>query len=857
MKHIFPTLLLLCLVFPAAAQTAFTYQNQTLQPGKNIFLVGKKNGADEAGNNPYIFSSVKDALLAAERLQKEVRQEQERGMAVNPYSESNPLSIYIEPSVYWLDDPDDPAIRKPLPGEGIPYGMKLELSHLRLIGMGNTPEETILASNRGQTQGAMGNFTMLHFTGNDIRAENLTFGNYCNLDLVYPRNPKLNRKKRAEAIVQAQLIIVNGDKVVARRCHFISRLNSCPFAGSRRALFEDCYFECTDDALCGTGVYLHCKFTLFSSKPFYSTQGNGAVMLDCDLHALTESHQYLTKVGSPIALVDCRWTSEHPNLYIGWTPVPGDDLRCYQHNVILNGAPYIINQEKPECTIEMTGKPLLRAYMLTDHDGTPIHLNGAPIYNVYNLLRGNDDWDPLQQKALIADISRQQGNFLQPIQLFLSRRSISMESGKDTLTLSANIPHVRWLLSSADSDCIDIQDKGNGECLLIGKNTDETPRTVMLQASTPEGLEAACPVLVKPAELPPPAFVEKPVIREVRIKKSVDNKGALPLEGDASLCVNYQLDLGSRADQSLITWYRCTDAKGRNAIPVAVSRMDTPLRTYPLTAADNCYYIMVSVAPKHLRSQPGEAMTAITKKRIRKIDPETTRTLHTDFVNFPTERQPELLPGFWTLDGYKPADTQAYDWEADNSGNTWAYGKGVDGAAHSYGLLQTVKGARLRYTPIEGTYGDMRLVLKVAPCKPAGQGFGSATGQYMDILIKLDTKTMTGYALRIVRTTQNDKAVDFVLMKYSNGIATPISVPVSTICYRTGCVITLQAEGHRLTAHAENTNPLPALHKAGLTTTVDLEAEIETNDWGGIGVLHTGSTGASATLLQGLEVEWR
>ena len=65
--------------------------------------------------------------------------------------------------------------------------------------------------NRGQTQGAVGNFTMFHFSGDNISILNITLGNYCNVDLTYPLNPKLNRKKRNDAIVQAQLAICNGD----------------------------------------------------------------------------------------------------------------------------------------------------------------------------------------------------------------------------------------------------------------------------------------------------------------------------------------------------------------------------------------------------------------------------------------------------------------------------------------------------------------------------------------------------------------------------------------------------------------------------------------------------------------------
>ena len=169
------------------------------------------------------FTSLREALLTAEKLQKQYS-----------YTESSPLTIRISPSVYWLDDPDDTAVRNPAPGSNTPFGMELTLSHLRLIGLSDNPEDVVIACNRGQTQGANGNFTMLHLMGDDIQAENLTFGNYCNVDLIYPRDPSLNRKRREDAIVQAQLAICEGDRIVARNCRFISRLNLCPFAGAKR-----------------------------------------------------------------------------------------------------------------------------------------------------------------------------------------------------------------------------------------------------------------------------------------------------------------------------------------------------------------------------------------------------------------------------------------------------------------------------------------------------------------------------------------------------------------------------------------------------------------------------------------------
>ena len=479
-------------------------------------------------------------------------------------------TIHIAPGVYWIDDPDDPAIRRPEPGGNTPYGMKVRLSRTRIIGTGDTPEDVVLACNRGQTQGAEGNFTMLYITGDDILAENLTFGNYCNVDLNYTRDASQSRKRRADAIVQAQLVICSGDRYEARRCRFISRLNLCPFAGARHALFDDCYFECTDDALCGTGTYRRCRFTFFSSKPFYSTSPQGAVFDDCDIHSKVQGVQYLTKVSAPVTMRNCRWTSDDPNLTIAWTKKPDPKKRCLMENCTLNGLPL---------------------------------------------------------------------------------------------------------------------------------------------------------------DVPMPPDVPMPVT--------------------------------------------------------------TPL--------------------------------------------------------LPLMNQPVVAPGRWTLDAYKPKDTAEYDWNVNPLNHelraAWCYGEGVDGAEGCFGMIQNIRGARMMYTGLAGEqYDGQTLTVELSPCKSAGQGFGSATGQYLDLCIKFDTKTLTGYGLRFVRTPAYDNAVEVVLVEYSDGEVTPVCQPEKCVLFKKGCSVMLSAKEGLLSAQIERDG-----RQQQLTSAIG-----HPNSYGGIHIQHTGSTGASATVIQSI-----
>ena len=143
------------------------------------------------------------------------------------------------------------------------------------------------------------------------------------------------------------------------------------------------------------------------------------------------------------------------------------------------------------------------------------------------------------------------------------------------------------------------------------------------------------------------------------------------------------------------------------------------------------------------------------------------------------------------------------------------------------------------------------------PAKTAGQGFGSARAQYLDLFIKFDTRHLTGYALRIERTSKYSDAVDFTLMRYDNGKVEPLSSPVSTVCFRPDCEILLSYQEGLLRVHAENKRIKedPGVGRA-LSAVVDIEVAVPPNDFGGFGIQHTGTVGAGATLIRDLEVSW-
>lgn len=805
------------------------YKGEEIKLGPKAFYIDGQLSDEEVKGYRYVFNSVNEASLH-----------------LTNGSETDPMILYIAPWVYWIDDPDDPAIRLPKAGVGTPFGLEIECEWLKFFGLSDNPRDVVLASNRGQTMGAKGNFTMFLIRGDGTSAENVTFGNYCNIDLEYPLNPELNREKRGSAIVQAQLVFAFGDKLFARNTHFVSRLNLCPFWGGKRTLFDHCHFESTDDALAPTGVYLNSTFDIYSSKPFGHTTGTGAVLLNCTIRSFTRGEQYWVKGRGQLAVIDCRMETSSAT-YWGWRAEPALESRYYHFNNSINEKPVVIGAQHPFATVNMADKPLLSAYRF--------ERDGKVVYNIYNLLRGEDEWDPLGLKTVIlsaekADAKNYTGL---PTQLIVSSSRDSLETGKEEVILSAKAlrfgnyesecPKVKWTVAPEFNSLVTLDMLDDTSCRVTSISEENETKMVVVNATTDYGLEGSAVLSVSPEILEAPEFNSLP---------------KLTMDTDGSITVHYNLDMPFM-DQSLVTWYRCSNGKGSDPIEVAVSRFNEPCLDYTLTSGDIGWYIMAKVEPKHARCLPGEPKYAVTQRTVQAGDVKAEHhRMVVNLKNMSTSYQPEVKEGFFTLDCFAPLDTKEHDWEATNESDPWYYGKGVDGAAADTGLVQANKGARLRYTPVGKKFGDMTIRFTAVPAKTAGQGFSSARQQYMDVFIKFDNEKLNGYALRLIRTTKYSDAIDFILMRYEDGIATPISEPVSADCYRPDCHLVVKIEGNRFTVHAENTRPYHIVpDRPEVVQVVNMEMEVPPNNWGGFGFQHTGTVGSGATLIKDLKVEWR
>ena len=814
--------------------TYIKYQGETIQLSETAIYLDGSLSDELAAQYPYVYNDITKALSAD---------------ALKNGTADNPMTVYVAPYVYWIDDPAATDTVQKTEGYSVPYGMVVNSEYLTIKGLTGNPDNVVLAGNRGQSHASNGNYTMFRFNcSGALTVKNITIGNYCSVDLDYPLMSELNQAKRTETITQAQLADVSGDKMFADNCNFISRLNLDPINGASRSLYNNCHFESTDDALNANAVYVGCDFDFYGNRPLYSSYGTGSTFLGCTfnckiLNVEAEPTQFFTKEGGTITAVDCVYNSNlSVPISIGWTKTPSTSLKCYQSNIIHNGQSITIGGEGAKETVDMTGKSVLDAYKVVS--------GGKTYYNTYNLLKGSDDWDPLGVK----DVIKAAGQDTVATQLSITSDVTEIESGKETASIGGTVNYfygtndttqkITYSVSDEDKAYVKLTDNGDGTCKVEGTNNDDAARKVIINASTESGLEAAVGITVKPSKIEAPAFTKAPVITN---------------DGQGSLKVDYSLDLGSREDMSAISWYRCTDAEGSNPILVAVTRNDSPEYTYKLTAGDVGYYIMAKVESKNIRSDYGTPENTVYDKAIGVKDVRS-KNLATDFSNFPNVKQSEIKAGFWTVDYNRPADTESFgSWQGADTEEPWKYGTTGNGCVGA-GLYEGTQGARLMYTPVEGTYGDMSLKLVVDPAKTAGQGFGSA-GQYMDVLLKFDTSTLTGYGLRIVRTKASSNAVTFVLVKYDNGTVTEISDEVIASCYATGCTISLKVEGNKLTAHVETpTEQLADQAAKGYPHVVDLTADIAANSFGGVAIQHTGTTGAggwqNTTMLHNLDITW-
>ena len=188
---------------------------------------------EEKNEGPYCFRSIKEAAEAIPDGNKET-----------------PSVLYLEQDVYWTNGAPDRV------------GLVIQKEWLTLCGLGKKPEDTVIADNRGHMVNAYPSDnsasspaqTMI-VNGNGFRAENLTIGNYLNIDLEYPLDPAQNRKRYSDIITQAYAIGSQGkyDCWSFENCRILGMLDTLSFHHNR-VYFHNSLIRGTKDFI-GGGDY--------------------------------------------------------------------------------------------------------------------------------------------------------------------------------------------------------------------------------------------------------------------------------------------------------------------------------------------------------------------------------------------------------------------------------------------------------------------------------------------------------------------------------------------------------------------------------------------------------------------------
>ena len=415
------------------------------------------------------------------------------------------------------------------------------------------------------------------------------------------------------------------------------------------------------------------------------------------------------------------------------------------------------------------------------------------------------------------------------------------------------------------------------------------------------GIEAAAYIKVIPKTEGTASFVNQPAL-------SVEN---------GIVTVTYSVENGEQAinednpDESVINWYRAESSDGENKIQVATSRFiegdanSLPFVQYTLSAADENYYIICEVTPKLRYSLSGTKAECRTENAVTKADiaDEMLTCVNADFAHLTFIKASNdsndanwkwtdtFKTGFWYAGQYLLSDyidvkdsegniihpkkysSGGYSTKGAFNTNPFTYAKGSNGALEYFGYLTNVQGCRLAYIA-DGTNptSDMKVTLKLAAEKTAGQGFGGV-GQMMEVYIKYDEASHTGYGLRIERVgsiTENSypcksadyaaygdytsKAVFFRLMQYEKGIAEELESGIFSTAFNTECTIILECKDKTLTANVSSTKAKGSDYPDYMASTVELSHtfESELNAFGGFGLQHTGtvSVGNRSSLLE-------
>ncbi len=453
-------------------------------------------------------------------------------------------------------------------------------------------------------------------------ADGITFENSYNIGEAHAHRPQ----------AQAVALVTFADKIVLNNCRFIGRQDTLYLQGASkgkdvfgdannaRVYVKNCYIEGTVDYIFGnaTAFFDGCSInTTYRQYGGYYTAANttlsniGYVFKNCTLTTDSEYGSEPTTVinlgrpwqgddnypyyGSQVAYIDCVMPDTlNPKGFVPWNDsTVKNKVRFMEYgSVDKNGNPVDISARND----------FIR--MLTKEQ--------AEAYSVYNVLRGNDDWNPSNSKVT-------EDNKVSVLDITLDNYSITMPKNSTktikALILPLNADNKNFSFSVSNPNVASIDENGVITALSEG--------TTKVIATTEEN---AFSVYAELSVTPEKTSI--PVIKDIKLSSDT------PKTGDTiSVSYNYELKSDDSIDNATIKWYAVNSdgdefpiyqGKGQSAKSYTVSDFDVDYKikaeVYPETSTTYGEYgNPVSVVSDAVITKDGNKKTVYLKDNFSDI----------------------------------------------------------------------------------------------------------------------------------------------------------------------------------------------------------------------------------------------
>ena len=121
--------------------TYIKYDSETIQLSETAIYLDGSLSDEVADKYPYVYNDITKALSDS---------------SLKNGTEEAPMTVYVAPFVYWIDDPAATDTKQPDKTYGVPYGMIINSDYLTIKGLTKNPYNVVFAGNRGQSHACNG-----------------------------------------------------------------------------------------------------------------------------------------------------------------------------------------------------------------------------------------------------------------------------------------------------------------------------------------------------------------------------------------------------------------------------------------------------------------------------------------------------------------------------------------------------------------------------------------------------------------------------------------------------------------------------------------------------------------------------